>query len=77
MEIAPPSIADAVAKCVAGGATSVIIAPYFLSRYVASHPSLSVRYLIKPTYHCAITYHSAITVAICPGLLAISRVIRR
>ena len=32
MEIARPSIAEAVANCVAGGATDVIIAPYFLSR---------------------------------------------
>lgn len=32
MEIAAPSIADAIAKCAAAGATDVIIAPYFLSR---------------------------------------------
>jgi len=31
MEIAPPSIADAVASAVAVGATRVVIAPYFLS----------------------------------------------
>lgn len=32
MEIATPSIADAVASCVAAGATRVVIAPYFLSQ---------------------------------------------
>ena len=32
MEIAKPSIADALHKCVQAGATQVIIAPYFLSR---------------------------------------------
>ena len=32
MELASPSIADAVAKCAAAGAKEVIIAPYFLSR---------------------------------------------
>lgn len=32
MEIAPPSIADAVASCVAAGARKVVIAPYFLSQ---------------------------------------------
>lgn len=32
MEIAEPTIADAVGKCVSAGATTVIVAPYFLSR---------------------------------------------
>jgi sirohydrochlorin ferrochelatase len=32
MEIAPPSISDAVASCVAAGARKVVIAPYFLSQ---------------------------------------------
>lgn len=32
MEIAEPSILQAVAKCVERGATSIVIAPYFLSR---------------------------------------------
>ncbi|CAG9463194.1 unnamed protein product [Pedinophyceae sp. YPF-701] len=32
MEIAPPTIADAVAACVASGASRVVVAPYFLSR---------------------------------------------
>ena len=32
MEIAEPTIADAVRKCVSAGATTVIVAPYFLSR---------------------------------------------
>ena len=32
MELASPSIADAVAKCAAAGAKEVIIAPYFLSK---------------------------------------------
>eukprot|EP00873_Tetraselmis_striata_P002180 jgi/Tetstr1/422444/TSEL_013282.t1 len=32
MEIAEPSIMQAVEKCVARGATEVVIAPYFLSR---------------------------------------------
>ena len=32
MEIAEPTIADAVSKCVTAGAKSIIIAPYFLSR---------------------------------------------
>ncbi len=32
MEIAEPTIADAVGKCAAAGAATVIIAPYFLSQ---------------------------------------------
>ena len=32
MEIAEPTIADAVGKCAAAGATTIIVAPYFLSR---------------------------------------------
>ncbi|KAG2500431.1 hypothetical protein HYH03_002000 [Edaphochlamys debaryana] len=32
MEIAKPSIADAVARCAERGASTVVIAPYFLSR---------------------------------------------
>lgn len=36
MEIAEPSIMQAVEKCVARGATEVVIAPYFLSRYIGS-----------------------------------------
>lgn len=32
MEIAKPSIADAVSRCIARGATRVVVAPYFLSR---------------------------------------------
>jgi len=32
MELARPSIADAVAKCAAAGAKRVVVAPYFLSR---------------------------------------------
>ena len=32
MEIAKPTIADAVGKCASAGATTIIIAPYFLSR---------------------------------------------
>ncbi|KAK9838199.1 hypothetical protein WJX81_008429 [Elliptochloris bilobata] len=32
MELAQPSIADAVAKCAAAGAKKVVVAPYFLSR---------------------------------------------
>lgn len=32
MELASPSIPDAIAECVAGGASTVIIAPFFLSR---------------------------------------------
>ena len=41
MELAAPSIADAVAKCAAAGATSVIVAPYFLSRW-GFHPPMTV-----------------------------------
>lgn len=32
MELAPPSIADAVGKCAVAGARKVVVAPYFLSR---------------------------------------------
>ena len=32
MEIAEPTIADAVKKCVSAGASTIIVAPYFLSR---------------------------------------------
>lgn len=32
MEIAEPSIADAMQKCVQAGAKRIVIAPYFLSR---------------------------------------------
>lgn len=32
MEIAEPSIADAVGKCASAGAKKIVIAPYFLSR---------------------------------------------
>ena len=32
MELAEPTVAQAVAACVAGGARRVVIAPYFLSR---------------------------------------------
>ena len=32
MELARPSIADAVGKCAAAGARKVVVAPYFLSR---------------------------------------------
>lgn len=32
MEIAPPTIADAIGRCVSRGATRVVVAPYFLSR---------------------------------------------
>lgn len=32
MEIAEPSIADAVRKCASAGATTIVVAPYFLSR---------------------------------------------
>lgn len=34
MELASPSIADAVTNCVEQGAKHVVVAPYFLSRYV-------------------------------------------
>lgn len=33
MELASPTIADAVANCVKQGAQHVVVAPYFLSRY--------------------------------------------
>ena len=33
MELASPTIADAIRKCADAGAKSIIIAPYFLSRY--------------------------------------------
>ena len=32
MELAEPSIAQAIDKCVSAGAQSIVIAPYFLSR---------------------------------------------
>lgn len=32
MEIAEPTIADAVRKCASAGATTIVVAPYFLSR---------------------------------------------
>lgn len=32
MEIAKPTIADAISKCASAGASTIIIAPYFLSR---------------------------------------------
>lgn len=32
MEIAEPTIADAISKCASAGASTIIIAPYFLSR---------------------------------------------
>lgn len=32
MEIAKPTIADAISKCALAGASTIIIAPYFLSR---------------------------------------------
>ena len=32
MEIAEPTIADAVSKCASAGASTIIVAPYFLSR---------------------------------------------
>ena len=32
MEIAEPTIADAIGKCASAGASTVIVAPYFLSR---------------------------------------------
>lgn len=32
MELARPSISDAVAKCASAGAKKIVIAPYFLSR---------------------------------------------
>lgn len=43
MEIAKPSIADAVDKCVARGATRIVVAPYFLSRYCFYACIVSVR----------------------------------
>lgn len=32
MEIAKPTIADAIGKCASAGASTIIVAPYFLSR---------------------------------------------
>lgn len=32
MEIAEPTIADAIGKCASAGASTIIVAPYFLSR---------------------------------------------
>mmetsp|Transcript_6283 Transcript_6283/g.10420 ORF Transcript_6283/g.10420 Transcript_6283/m.10420 type:complete len:105 (-) Transcript_6283:57-371(-) len=57
MEIAPPSIPEAIEKCISKGAKSIVIAPYFLSkgRHVqidipeivedarASYPDLPIR----------------------------------
>lgn len=32
MEIAEPTIADAIGRCASAGASTIIVAPYFLSR---------------------------------------------
>ena len=57
MELAPPSVADAVAACVADGAREIVVVPYFLApgshstgdipelvrEAAVAHPGLSVR----------------------------------
>jgi sirohydrochlorin ferrochelatase len=57
MEIAEPSLADAVARCVSAGATDIVVHPYFLgsgrhtsetipalvARVAAEHPGVTLR----------------------------------
>jgi sirohydrochlorin ferrochelatase len=58
MELAPPSIADALATCVAAGATEVVVHPYFLGP--GSHTTNDIPRLVE----VALVHHPALRVRI-------------